>query len=105
MNRIFKAYYNNIHSCREGCPLGIVVWYALVILHVPQMVQMFPSAPCPGPGATAADTRAFCYLQRTASVVWWSQLLAIDPEVPGSIPGATTFSEKQWVWNGVHSAS
>jgi hypothetical protein len=24
---------------------------------------------------------------------------------PGSIPGATRFSEKQWVWNGVHSAS
>jgi hypothetical protein len=28
-----------------------------------------------------------------------------DPEVPGSIPGATKFSEKYWVWNGVHSAS
>jgi hypothetical protein len=24
---------------------------------------------------------------------------------PGSIPGASRFSEKQWVWNGVHSAS
>jgi hypothetical protein len=24
---------------------------------------------------------------------------------PGSIPGATRFPEKQWVWNGVHSAS
>jgi hypothetical protein len=24
---------------------------------------------------------------------------------PGSIPGATKFSEKYWVWNGVHSAS
>jgi hypothetical protein len=24
---------------------------------------------------------------------------------PGSIPGATRFSEKSWVWNGVHSAS
>jgi hypothetical protein len=23
----------------------------------------------------------------------------------GPFPGATTFSEKQWVWNGVHSAS
>jgi hypothetical protein len=23
---------------------------------------------------------------------------------PGSIPGATRFSEKQCVWNGVHSA-
>jgi hypothetical protein len=24
---------------------------------------------------------------------------------PGSIPGATSFSEKKWVWNGVHSVS
>jgi hypothetical protein len=24
---------------------------------------------------------------------------------PGSIPSATRFSEKQWVWNGGHSAS
>jgi hypothetical protein len=31
--------------------------------------------------------------------------LATDPEVLGSIPGAYRFSEKQWVWNGVHSAS
>jgi hypothetical protein len=28
-----------------------------------------------------------------------------DPDVPGAIPGATRFSEKWWVWNGVHSAS
>jgi hypothetical protein len=34
-----------------------------------------------------------------------SEFLATDPEVLGSIPGASTFSEKQWVWNGVHSAS
>jgi hypothetical protein len=30
----------------------------------------------------------------TASVVLWSEFLATDPEVPGSIPGATRFSEK-----------
>jgi hypothetical protein len=24
---------------------------------------------------------------------------------PGSIPGATRFSDKKWVWNGVHSAA
>jgi hypothetical protein len=29
----------------------------------------------------------------TASVVWWSEFLSADPEVPGSIPGATRFSE------------
>jgi hypothetical protein len=26
-------------------------------------------------------------------------------KVLGSIPGVSRFSEKQWVWNGVHSAS
>jgi cytochrome c oxidase assembly factor CtaG len=31
---------------------------------------------------------------RTASVVLWSEFLATDPEVPGSIPGVTRFSEK-----------
>jgi hypothetical protein len=40
----------------------------------------------------------------TAYVVCWSEFLATDPEVLGSIPGASRFSEKQWVWNGVHSA-
>jgi hypothetical protein len=30
----------------------------------------------------------------TASVVKWSEFLATDPEVPVSIPGAATFSEK-----------
>jgi hypothetical protein len=43
--------------------------------------------------------------ERTASVVWWPEFLATDPEVLGSIPGASRFSDKQWVWNGVHSAS
>ena len=41
----------------------------------------------------------------TASVVQWSEFLATYTEVSGSIPGATRFSEQQWVWNGVHSAS
>jgi hypothetical protein len=39
-----------------------------------------------------------------ASVVWWSEFLAADSEVPRSTPGATRLSEEQWVWNGVHSA-
>jgi hypothetical protein len=34
------------------------------------------------------------YKIRTASVVWWSEFLATDPVVPGSIPDATRFSEK-----------
>jgi hypothetical protein len=35
----------------------------------------------------------------------WLEFFATDPEVPGSIPGATRFSEKYWVCNGIHSAS
>jgi hypothetical protein len=30
----------------------------------------------------------------TASVVYWSEFLATDPEHPGSIPGAIRFYEK-----------
>ena len=45
------------------------------------------------------------YLIMTASVVQWSEFLATYTEVSGSIPGATRFSEQQWVWNGAHSAS
>jgi hypothetical protein len=37
-------------------------------------------------------------------VVKWSEFLAAKPEVAGSIRGATSFSEQQWVWNRVHSA-
>jgi hypothetical protein len=35
-----------------------------------------------------------CLLLRTASVVKWSEFMATDPEVPGSIPDATRFSEE-----------
>jgi hypothetical protein len=35
-------------------------------------------------------------------VVQWSEFLAINPEVPDSITGAAIFSDKLWVWNGVH---
>jgi hypothetical protein len=41
----------------------------------------------------------------TASVVWCSEFLATDPEVLGSIHGAPRFSERQRLWNGIHSAS
>jgi hypothetical protein len=35
-----------------------------------------------------------CKFNITSSVVYWSEFLATDPEVPGWIPGATRFSEK-----------
>jgi hypothetical protein len=47
----------------------------------------------------------FVFLEEPGLVVKWSEFLATDTEVPGSIPGASTFSEKQRVWNGVHPAS
>jgi hypothetical protein len=31
--------------------------------------------------------------------------VARDSEVPGSIPGATRFSENYWVWIGIHLTS
>jgi hypothetical protein len=37
--------------------------------------------------------------------IYNSEFLATDPEVLGSNPGASRFSEKRWVWNGAHSAS
>jgi hypothetical protein len=33
-----------------------------------------------------------------------ARVLATHPEVPGSIPGSTRFSEWQLAWNGAHSA-
>jgi hypothetical protein len=38
------------------------------------------------------------------TIISVSAFLAANPEVSGSIPGTTRFSEWQWVWNGVHSA-
>jgi hypothetical protein len=37
--------------------------------------------------------RAISATNRTASVVWWSEFLVANPQVPGSITGATRFSE------------
>jgi hypothetical protein len=59
---------------------------------------------------TGIETRASIILYRTvptetAVVVWWLEFLATDSDVQGSIPGASRFSERQRVWNGMHSAS
>jgi hypothetical protein len=45
------------------------------------------------------------YYTKIAPVVQWSEFLAKDQEVPDSIHGTVRFSEKYWVWNGVHSTS
>jgi hypothetical protein len=50
-------------------------------------------------------TIIFIKMLMRVSVVQWSEFLATDPAVPGSVPGVSRFSEKQRVWNGVHSAS
>jgi hypothetical protein len=41
----------------------------------------------------------------TASVVLVVTVPDYRSRGPSSIPGATRFSEEQWFWNGVHSAS
>jgi hypothetical protein len=33
------------------------------------------------------------------------RVIGLDSKVTDSIPGTNRFSEKYWVWNGVHSAS
>jgi hypothetical protein len=38
-------------------------------------------------------------------VVPWQEFLDTDPEVPSSIPGAATFPGKEWIVNGLLSAS
>jgi hypothetical protein len=53
-----------------------------------------------GESVSAANQR-----KSPKSVICVLQVLPTEPEVPGSIPGSSRFSETQWVWNGVHSAS
>jgi hypothetical protein len=63
--------------------------------------------------ASMKDTRYIIYLEQmlmlhydeTRDRLCGLVFLATDPEVLGSIPGASRFSEKQWVWNRVYSAS
>jgi hypothetical protein len=40
-------------------------------------------------------------ITKTIYVVYWSEFLATDPDVPDSNPSATRLYEKKWVWNGV----
>jgi hypothetical protein len=44
------------------------------------------------------------FLRAIGLHVTTSEFMPANPEVPASILGSTRFSEKQWVWNGVHSA-
>jgi hypothetical protein len=56
-------------------------------------------------GRQEIDTFLMVMSYWAASVVYWSEFLTTEPEVPGSIHGASRFFEKQRVWNGVHSVS
>jgi hypothetical protein len=72
---------------KHGCLLIVWYWYQIIqIATWPVLVKFSRCNAFVGPRV-------------------WSRFLAADSEDPGSIPGATTFSEKLWVWNGVHSAS
>jgi hypothetical protein len=49
----------------------------------------------------ALDTKdvyvwGYVKVQLTASVVWWSEFLAEDPEVPDSIPALPEFFSSRW---------
>jgi hypothetical protein len=77
---MFRDYVVKLNiPCRDKSPgiltLGIV-WRMLILKKIELLLR--------------ASTRAM----GTASVVWWSEFLAADPKVSGSIPGATRFSEK-----------
>jgi hypothetical protein len=50
----------------------------------------------------ATEINSMLYVHFNLHSILFSEFLATDPEVPGSIPGASRFS-KQRVW--VHSAS
>jgi hypothetical protein len=41
----------------------------------------------------------------TAYLVYWSEFLATDPNVLVQFPALVRFSEKQLIWQGIHSAS
>jgi hypothetical protein len=41
---------------------------------------------------TLPATTAWFFSVLILSVVWWSEFLATDPDILGSLPGATTFS-------------
>jgi hypothetical protein len=49
---------------------------------------------CAVMGAVVANLYHYTISCLTASVVYRSEILATDPEVQGSIPDATRFSEK-----------
>jgi hypothetical protein len=75
--------------------------YVLSVMTVLLIIIEFSSLvipTCEGPlDKNCLNSQTFfklCILYRTASVVLWSEFLATDPEVLGSIPGATRFSEK-----------
>jgi hypothetical protein len=69
----------------------------LVLLHLAWKIYV--------PSCISSQQIIYDYLPRAKCGTATAEFLATDPEVPVSIPGATRFSEKQWVWNGVPSAS
>jgi hypothetical protein len=88
--------------------LIFVFWNSLAIISVSLAVYVKVAHFCLFFGGVFTSTwfnLCLICICATASVVYWSEFLGTDPEVLGSIPGATRFSEKQWVWNGVHSPS
>jgi hypothetical protein len=71
------------------------------------MVELYLHSPIYLHGIVLNSLSTRTTLPSVAIPPLWSsdQFLATDPEVPGSISGPSRFSEKQRIWNGVHSAS
>jgi hypothetical protein len=69
---LYVHYQNTSSVCTsQGSAVGIAIGYALNDRRV--------------------GVRDAVGSRMTASVVWWSDFLAANPEVPGSIPGTTRF--------------
>jgi hypothetical protein len=71
-------------------------WFEFRAGHMTSSVCLSPSRQIPCKYHEWVTSASFAALSNslTASVVLWSQFLATDTEVPGSIPGPTSFSEK-----------
>ena len=86
---VFRSY-----SSTSG-PQKLVILVILVDMTRRGCGFVSPSLKCLNRNLTLKKFAQFwtIYPYRTASVVLWSEFLATDTEVPGSIPGATRFSE------------
>jgi hypothetical protein len=86
---------NTLDSVTAGCHYNPLLPNMAATDETGQM-SVGPNFHSPVSGVTSVIPAAVVSVlkqETTASVVYWSEFLATDPEVPGSLPGATRFSE------------